>query len=65
MISNDPCYKCEEREIGCHSECGRYGKWVEEIHRMNKLISKERNLDALATGHVVSTIRRNKKRKNR
>ena len=23
-----PCYRCTEREAGCHAKCERYGEWA-------------------------------------
>jgi hypothetical protein len=27
-----PCKGCEERKVGCHSECERYKAWLKEYH---------------------------------
>ena len=62
---NDPCYKCDDRSIGCHSQCEKYIKWAGDKRELNKIITRERNIDALVIGHVVSSIRRNKKQSNR
>lgn len=38
----NPCWKCNERCVGCHGACERYGEWkaeqetVKEIARMSK-----------------------------
>lgn len=24
-----PCYRCSEREVGCHSKCEKYRSWKE------------------------------------
>ena len=65
MTINDPCYKCDDRVIGCHSKCKKYIEWAASRRELNEKIARERNLNALAIGHVVSTIRRNKKRSHR
>lgn len=28
-MSNTPCFKCVEREAGCHSKCQKYITWKE------------------------------------
>lgn len=65
MMISDPCYECKDRAIGCHSKCEKYIEWAEKRKEVSKKIIEERNADALITGHVVSAIRRNKKRSNR
>lgn len=64
-MTKGPCYECEDRVIGCHSNCKKYIQWAEERREVNAKIIREKNIDALITGHVVGTIRRNKKHVNR
>lgn len=64
-MTKGPCYECEDRSVGCHSKCEKYKQWAEERREVNAKITKERNIDALVIGHVVGTIRRNKKHVNR
>jgi len=35
------CYKCQEREIGCHAHCGKY----REFQKRNEEIRKKKRLD--------------------
>ena len=30
MSKNNPCYKCEERYVGCKSDCPRWAKHAEK-----------------------------------
>lgn len=32
-----PCYKCEERELGCHGKCDKYKSFREEVRRRNHI----------------------------
>lgn len=42
---NVPCYQCDEREVGCHSECGKYKEYIaeneqrKEEHRKNYAVN--------------------------
>ena len=27
-----PCYQCEERAVGCHSSCEKFGFWSEKVY---------------------------------
>ena len=36
-----PCHKCEERHIGCHSECEKHIQWVKERKEIQESIRKE------------------------
>ena len=31
-----PCYKCEERHLGCHSSCERYGEYAKAMEEVRK-----------------------------
>lgn len=41
-MNKNPCWKCNERCVGCHGSCERYGEWkveqetAKEIVRMSK-----------------------------
>ena len=30
MTPKSPCYKCEERSLGCHGSCEIYKNWIAE-----------------------------------
>lgn len=34
-----PCLGCKDRQLGCHSKCGKYQRFVE----LNEKIKKERS----------------------
>lgn len=61
-MTDNPCWKCTEREIGCHAKCERYLTWQKEHIAENRA---RRDSDALHyVGYVVdSTVRRKKKLK--
>ena len=37
-----PCRNCEDRKVGCHSECERYQKYVVENARLKKIAKEQR-----------------------
>lgn len=58
---NGPCWGCEERHIGCHSECPRYIEFAgmgEEIRR------EKQNAVMLADMSVRRTERKEKCKRN-
>lgn len=58
MVKKKPCYKCEDRAIGCHSDCDKYlnyCKWNEELKTQRANYKEERS-------HSWSYTRRRKKR---
>lgn len=65
MKSDDPCYECNKRTIGCHSKCDEYIEWAKKRREVNEKISTDRKLNALVIGHVVNSIRRNRKHRHR
>lgn len=32
----NPCYKCAEREVGCHSKCEKYKAWAKEKYQQKE-----------------------------
>ena len=43
-----PCYKCENRAVGCHSSCSKYSEWKEDTTNKHHLYleSKKDSSDA-------------------
>lgn len=39
------CYKCEERQINCHSECGKYKEFLLFNEKKKALKRKEKAYD--------------------
>jgi len=37
-----PCYKCEDREVGCHGKCEKYISFRNEMEEIRTQIAKER-----------------------
>jgi hypothetical protein len=37
-MNNPPCYKCESRKVGCHSECERYKEYQSSRKVLNYTI---------------------------
>lgn len=64
MVKNiklkNPCYKCEDRETGCHAKCPRgiaYETWwAQEKQRVRDVRKKDRE----AEGYKVDSIRMQK-----
>ena len=38
-LKNNPCYKCTERKVGCHTKCDKYKEFKEKL---SELRDKER-----------------------
>lgn len=38
-----PCYKCGERQVGCHSMCEKYKAYVIEKDERNRKIREAKN----------------------
>ena len=47
-ISN-PCVKCTDREVGCHSVCERYKSWRDFIDERNETIRREKAKEWVTT----------------
>ena len=61
-----PCYKCEDREVGCHGKCEKYQEYagITEEHRAtrNEEASKARGLHTKQTHTQLKRAGRNKEK---
>lgn len=46
---NNPCYKCEKRQIGCHIVCNRYKTFAKERQAINAKIKAEKEYMFIGT----------------
>lgn len=49
-MNKNPCWKCNNRCVGCHGSCERYGEWRKEYEANANTVreSKARATDYLA-----------------
>ena len=40
-MKNSPCYNCNDRKQGCHSECFKYLFWKSENDKEKEFIRKD------------------------
>ena len=45
-LQGNPCKECEERHLGCHSDCEKYLKAVEKTEAIKKEIRQDTILRA-------------------
>lgn len=57
-----PCKDCEERHIGCHSECERYADYRKRIDAQRATIQENLGKEYQADDHVRDTARRGSKK---
>lgn len=48
----NPCYKCTDREPGCHSVCEKYIEWKAEYQQHKKAIDDIRHIENEFMGMV-------------
>ena len=60
-----PCYKCESRHSGCHSECELYAHFQRENAMERNLINTERTRQAAVTNYIVTATIKHQKQKNK
>ena len=65
MGKNSCCYECNERYLGCHSECARYLEESSKRQARNELIVDKKNkhadVDYYCIGKEVKRITKRKK----
>ena len=42
----NPCYKCADREVGCHSKCDKYKAWAKEEYALKEALYATRKKTA-------------------
>ena len=53
-----PCYKCQEREPGCHSKCELYAEWRRPFDRAKVAKRKDADADSFRHEGVKKCINR-------
>ena len=60
-----PCHNCENRQVGCHSNCEAYATYRRENAMRNGAKKDAMAGDTEMRAYVVSAINRNKRRKDK
>lgn len=66
-MKNPPCKDCDERFVGCHSQCEEYKKWRSARDEINDIVQKAKTEERMIVEHFVDTcdaINRHIRRKN-
>lgn len=50
-----PCYKCEDRRVGCHIDCDRYIAVRKKMDEIKEKAQRERDIDHYTVGRVIQT----------
>lgn len=53
-----PCKGCEQREIGCHSSCGRYREYRQAMDEYNEQKYQQKEARFHMTGRILRSIKR-------
>lgn len=64
MKVKSPCYKCEDREVGCHSKCERYIDFSTKHQEENEAIRRAKEEDWRIRDYESRAKRRIAKRRN-
>ena len=48
----NPCYKCNKRNVNCHSTCKAYTDWKAEYNRIKEEIKLERSINIISYDRV-------------
>lgn len=62
MKNNAPCYGCETRKDGCHSDCEKYEEWKSQRKKEQQEIKKQNQIDyTIRRVHYQACMSRRKK----
>ena len=42
--SNNPCFECEHRRVGCHISCAQHLQWCKQQEEHKKMVAKMRGI---------------------
>lgn len=61
----NPCYKCDDREVGCQITCPRRKEWLREEQEKKQRIWTARHRECLVDSFRNTCIRKTKKESGR
>ena len=63
-IKPNQCYKCNDRELGCHAKCQKYISWVKEREEAIKDYKTHLSTNELLYGYISENRSKNMKKKH-
>ena len=63
-LKTNPCYKCSNREVGCHAKCEKYISWIKEREESIKDYRQHLSDTNLLYGYITANKTRNLKKKH-
>jgi len=63
-VKTNPCYKCGDRKLGCHSKCQKYISWVDERKEAFKEYRTHLSNNKLLYSYITDNRARNMKKKH-
>ena len=63
MAKKGGCYGCEERSLGCHSDCEKYKEWKEKHDERQAEIRMRRDKERRADNTLITLKENAKKRR--
>lgn len=64
LAKENPCYKCTDREVGCHGRCDKYKAWRQKYTDQNEKIFAIKGAIVMIEDYQVNEARRRKKMTN-
>lgn len=61
MKPSAPCFGCEQRELGCHSTCERYGEFRKALDEYNAIIAEYNAREKMVVDYQVKRTERIKR----
>lgn len=64
-MKENPCYGCEDRQVGCHGVCERYAAWKAEHEAEKDERYRRERPEIMTTTYKVDTAIKNNKRRRK
>lgn len=63
MQERNCCYQCQDRYVGCHSECEKHNKWLANYKKRKAEIRKVKTKEYAERQYIRDAFDRYNKRK--
>lgn len=57
-----PCYKCEDRTVGCHGNCPEYAKYIDIVETAKRKVIEENNIRNAVINNTIATMNESRRR---
>ena len=61
-VGEPPCHGCDERKVGCHSDCGQYKSWRSSYDEVKAKADEAKSEEEYITSYGIGRAIKNRKK---